>query len=165
MKCSQKGQLLRREKISSTLCGHVWAAGSRDGRMEKDLYKRMDAPNTAQHPSPVLRADHSGRAEGPRHEALSEEPSSGVPVGGGGGSSGVREPQLREPGGMMGEEGNKQQSERLGVTPITPVLAFRAHSRWHCCPHYYDEDTAVSTTGVEKGPSLGSERREFPYPL
>lgn len=133
--------------------------------MEKELYKRMDVPNTAQHPSPVLRADHSGRAEGPRHEALSGEPGSGVSVGVGGGSSGVREPQLREPGGMMGEEANKQQSERLGVTPVTPVLAFRPHSRWHCCPHYYDEDTAVSTTGVEKGPSLGSERHEFPYPL
>ena len=84
---------------------------------------------------------------------------------GGGSSPGVREPQLREPGGMVAEEANKQQSERLGVTPATPVLAFRPHSWWHRCPHYYDEDTAVTSTGVEKGPSLESDRREFPFPL
>ena len=46
--------------------------------MEKELYKRMDLPNTAQHPSPVLRADHSGRVEDPRHEALSGQPGSGA---------------------------------------------------------------------------------------
>ena len=66
---------------------------------------------------------------------------------------------------MVAEEANKQQSERLGVTPATPVLAVRPHSWWHRCPHYYDEDTAVTSTGVEKGPSLESDRREFPFPL
>lgn len=60
--------------------------------MEKELYKRMDVPNTAQHPSPVLRADHSGRAEGPRHEALSGEPGSGVSVGVGGAPRGSGNP-------------------------------------------------------------------------
>ena len=58
--------------------------------MEKELNKRRDLPNTAQHPSPVLRAGHSGGVEDPR--PFLESPAQGWQVVVGGAPLGSRNP-------------------------------------------------------------------------